>query len=110
MKGASGTPSYVMLTLNTIKLTIKPNGQFWLQDMGVPKEGRVSVDGDKALLNITKIAGVDAGRQSVATQESIAPIELKAMPDATLIYNDPKNSDPAPIQLKRIATPVADRP
>jgi len=109
-KGATGTPSYVMTTINAIKLEIQPNGQFRLQDMGVLKEGNIAYSGDKATLTITKIAGVPVDRQSQATVESLGAIELTVQPVDFLIYHDPKSLDPTPVQLKRIATPVKNRP
>ena len=110
MKGAPETAPYVMHTLNAVKLWIHPNGRFDLQDMGLPKEGNVSIDGDKAILTVTKIAGKDIQFQSSQTKESNAPIQLVGKTADTVIYTDPSAIDPTPIQLKRIATSGPDRP
>jgi len=110
MKGSPGTAPYVMFTINTIKLEIMPNGRFALQDMGVPKSGNVSVQGDKAILTVTQVAGKSMELQSVATKDSTGPIEITGQPDQTLIYSDPKAMDPSPVRLKRIATASPSRP
>lgn len=110
MTGTPGTPSYIVVTANTIKLWIHRTGRFDLQDMGVPKEGNVSIQGQKAILTVTEIAGKDIQFQSTATRESIGPIELLAQPDGQLVYNDPKALDPSPVRLKLVATADNGRP
>ncbi len=110
MKGTPGAAPYILFTLNTIKLDVLPNGRFNLQDMGVPKQGNITIFEDKALLVVTHIAGKEVESQSTATQESIAKIELKVVSQDKIIYIDPKALDPTPVDLKRIATEGASRP
>lgn len=110
MKGDPAAAPYVMFTANTIKLNIKPNGRFELQDMGIPEQGNVSFLGHSAVLTVTEIMGVDMERQSVATLSRIGPIELTAQSDGTILYSDPKSIDPSIVRLKRIATVAPTRP
>lgn len=109
MKGQPGAPPYVMFTANQIKLTIRDDGRFQLQDMGVPKEGIVQYHGDKATLTVTKMAGRDPASFSPSLQADPETIELSAQ-GRDLIYTDKRDLDPAPVHLTRVATKTADRP
>jgi hypothetical protein len=110
MKVNAGTPSYEALTLQTVKLFIHSNGRFELQDMGERKEGTISVQGEKAVLVITKIEGVDIRNQPKETQDSVGPIDLTSLDGKTIRYDDPKAFDPTPVELTRGATTDPARP
>jgi hypothetical protein len=103
-------PSYVMNSASKVTLYIYENGRFDLGDMSIPKSGKIAIEGSDAKLTIEKIAGVGVERQSQATREGIAPIELTMQPDGSLQYRDPKGMDPSSVNLKRAATVVTDRP
>jgi hypothetical protein len=110
LKGAPGTAPYIMNTLNVVKLWVHPNGRFDLQDMGMAKQGNISVQGQTAVLIITKIGGKDVETQPKEMRDNIAQINLKALGADKISYSDPKSGDPAPIELKRIATDESGRP
>ena len=110
MKGAPGTPSYVMVTLNTLKLWVHPNGRFDLQDLGIPKQGDISIQGDKAILTVTKIAGKDVNPQSPTAPRAAGSIALVGKSPNTIEYRDSNAVDPLPVQLNRIATQPSERP
>lgn len=110
MKGVPGARPDVMFTVNEVKLNIRSDGRFELQTMGVPERGIITIDGDKATLRVTDIAGSDITRQSQATQDAIAPIVLEGQKNGSVVFNDPKALDHSPVTLQRIATAPPDRP
>jgi hypothetical protein len=110
MKGVPGAASYVVSTANALKLYVHPDGQFDLQDMGLPKQGEISIQGMKAVLIVKKIAGKDIAFQPNETKESSSSIELTGTKKGTIIYSDPKAMDPAPVELTRSATDDTGRP
>jgi hypothetical protein len=97
---ASGLDPAVAKSLGLVKLTIR-DGRFELLEAGVPKEGSVRYDPDRALLHVEKYMGRPIEQAAQGIRENNVPLEIKPGPDGTLLFHDPKGFDREPLVLRK---------
>lgn len=104
VKGVPGADPLVLHQLATVKVIIKPDGQAFVSDAGLPKEGNISYSGGKAYVHVTSVVGkrIDEGTKPMNSPE----IELTPTKDGKLQFLDPQGSDPKPIILERQPQPT----
>ncbi len=86
--------------INKVKVELRPDGTFLLEETGIPKEGVWRVEDGKALLKIKTVLGrpiEDRGDGAVKMNEEL---ELKRIDKDTITYFDPV-WDEEPLQLRR---------
>ncbi|MBZ0214673.1 MAG: hypothetical protein K8H99_12805 [Nitrospirae bacterium] len=96
----SGLDPAVAKSLGLVKLTIR-DGRFELLEAGIPKEGSVRYDPDRALLHVEKYMGRPMDQAAKGIRENNVPLEIKPGHDGTLLFHDPKGFDREPLVLKK---------
>ena len=86
----AGMEESVFTSLSFVRLTIKPDGTFYLISMSVPMEGTGQFSSQSANLNIETIMGQPIKMLGEADRLALKPIELRRINEKTLEARSPK--------------------
>ncbi len=81
-------------SLSKVEVQIFANRTFYLFERGLPKKGRVHYTSDRAVLEITDLAGRELARQPESVRADYGPIDLVPQKDGTLLYKDTMIAEP----------------
>lgn len=95
-----GVDPAVAKSFGLVKLKIR-EGRFELLEAGVPKEGTVTFDTERALLHVTSYMGRPIDQAARGIRENNVPLEIRPGPEGSLLFIDPKGFDREPLVLRK---------
>lgn len=93
-------------SVKKVELKIQANGLFELTNSGIPKSGAIHTSGQEATLEVQSIFGKPVDAAGAGAQSLVQTIHLKALPDGSILFNDPGGFLKEEVRLKRSAQPT----
>lgn len=88
----------ISTTLSRVKLSVTSGGRFHLVDAGLPMDGEIDAQGDRAVLRVESVVG------RAQPPNNAQRITVSAQKDGTLLYENPDAPAPDPVVLEKSAT------
>lgn len=92
--------------MKKVELKIQANGLFELTNSGIPKSGAIHTSGQEATLEVQSIFGKPVDAAGAGARALVQNIHLKALPDGSILFNDPGGFLKDEVHLKRSAQPT----
>lgn len=101
MPNEASMPEHVRATVTRVRLTIRPDETFEIEQSGIPSSGEASLHDQRATLYVKRIFDRPVSQSSEGTIKQNLPLELERKADGTVSFTDPGGFYREPVTLRR---------